>query len=96
MPTYSTGEYLLIIASLVPKELALDISDTKWVINAQPTLSVEQWLEQHGLDCQPESILFIDDKLKNVESAQSCRIDGIHFQGATELLNELTKRQLVL
>jgi hypothetical protein len=46
----SPGEYLRIIASLVPKELALEISDTKWVINAQPRLSVEEWRLQHGLE----------------------------------------------
>ena len=48
------GEYLRIIASLVPKELALEISDTKWVINASPRLSVQQWRELHGLD-SPEN-----------------------------------------
>ena len=43
------GEYLRIIASLVPKELALEISDTKWVINTQPRLTEQQWRLQHGL-----------------------------------------------
>lgn len=46
----SPGEYLRIIASLTPKDFALEISDTKWVINAQPRLSVEEWQKQHGLD----------------------------------------------
>jgi hypothetical protein len=46
----SPGEYLRIIASLTPKDFALEISDTKWVINAGPkTLTVEQWREMHGL-----------------------------------------------
>ena len=45
----SPGEYLRIIASLTPKELALEISDTKWVINAQPQLTEQQWREQHNL-----------------------------------------------
>jgi transposase-like protein len=44
------GEYLRIIASLVPKELALEISDTKWVINASPRLTESEWRLQHGLD----------------------------------------------
>ena len=48
------GEYLRLIASLVPKELALEISDTKWVINAQPTLTTEEWRLQHGL-ASPEN-----------------------------------------
>ena len=43
------GEYLRIIASLVPKELALEISDTKWVINASPRLTEKEWRLQHGL-----------------------------------------------
>jgi hypothetical protein len=46
----SPGEYLRIIASLVPKELALEISDTKWVINASPRLTEEEWRLQHRLD----------------------------------------------
>ena len=44
------GEYLRIIASLVPKELALEISDTKWVIIATPRLTEKEWRLQHGLD----------------------------------------------
>ena len=44
------GEYLRIVASLVPKELALEISDTHWVINASPRLTEEEWRLQHGLD----------------------------------------------
>jgi hypothetical protein len=35
---------------LVPKELALEISDTKWVINASPRLTEEEWRLQHGLE----------------------------------------------
>ena len=45
--------------------------------------------------CDPESILFIDDLEVNVKAAQSCGFDGIHFQGVSGLLNELTKRELV-
>ncbi len=51
----SPGEYLRIIASLVPKELALEISDTTWVINASPRLTEEEWRLQHRLD-SPESV----------------------------------------
>jgi len=46
-------------------------------------------------NCDPESILFIDDKHENVKAAQSYGFDGIHFQNASELLNELTKRELM-
>lgn len=45
--------------------------------------------------CDPESILFIDDLEGNVKAAQSYGFDGIHFQGFSGLLNELTKRELV-
>ena len=48
------GEYLRIIASLIPKELLLEVAaeqKTTWVINAAPrNLTTEQWLKQHGLD----------------------------------------------
>ena len=45
----SPAEYLRIIASLVPKELAMEISDTKWVINASPRLSIDDWQTKHRL-----------------------------------------------
>jgi hypothetical protein len=46
----SPGEYLRIIAGLMPKELLMEVShdETKWVINAQP-LSIEEWQDKHGL-----------------------------------------------
>ena len=46
------GEYLRIIASLIPKELLLEVATeakTHWVINALPSLTTEEWLEQHNL-----------------------------------------------
>ena len=50
----SPGEYLRIIAGLVPKELLLEVTQeekTAWVINASPReLTNEQWMEMHGLD----------------------------------------------
>jgi HAD superfamily hydrolase (TIGR01509 family) len=46
-------------------------------------------------NCDPESILFIDDKQENVQAAQSYGFDGIHFQVFSELSNELKKRGLV-
>jgi len=45
--------------------------------------------------CDPGSILFIDDMQENVKAAQSYGFDGIRFQGTTEVLNELTKRELM-
>jgi len=49
----SPGEYLRVIAGLIPKEFLLDVTKEEtetWVINAQPQLSVEEWVKQHGLD----------------------------------------------
>ena len=48
----SPGEYLRIIAGLMPKELLLEVSQeekTHWVINAQPELTVEEWQKMHGI-----------------------------------------------
>lgn len=45
--------------------------------------------------CDPESILFIDDKQENVKAAQSFGFDGIHYQVFSKLRSELTKRGLV-
>ncbi len=46
-------------------------------------------------NCDPESILFIDDLEENVRAAQSCGFDGVHFREVSGLLNELTKRELL-
>jgi len=46
----SPGEYVRVIAGLMPKELLLEVSqeeDAKWVINAQP-MSIEEWQAAHG------------------------------------------------
>ena len=46
------GEYLRIIAGMVPKEFLLEVAKeekTTWVINAQPALTNEEWYEKHGL-----------------------------------------------
>jgi len=48
----SPGEYLRIIAGLMPKELLLEISQeekTRFVINASP-MSIEDWQAHHGLN----------------------------------------------
>ena len=60
----SPGEYLRIIAGLMPKELLLEVSkeeSVNWVINAQP-LSIEEWQEMHGLDVieSPDSVRVTD------------------------------------
>ena len=61
----SPGEYLRIIANLVPKELLVEVAtenQTQWVINCQPTLTVEEWQEMHGLEVlkEPESVHVLD------------------------------------
>ncbi len=50
----SPGEYLRVIAGLVPREFLLDITKKEtesWVINASPKrITVEEWAMKHGLD----------------------------------------------
>ena len=48
------GEYLRIIATLIPKELLLEVATeekTHWVINASPRLTEKEWRLEHGLAC---------------------------------------------
>lgn len=40
----------------------------------------------------PENSVFIDDNLKNIETARLLKIDGIHFKGAGQLADELALR----
>jgi len=45
------GEYLRIIAALIPKELLLEVTTEQhnFVINAQPRLTEKEWRLQHNL-----------------------------------------------
>lgn len=61
---------------------------------AKPGTDIYRIAANHA-DCDPESILFIDDKQENVKAARSYGFDGIHFQAFSGLLNELTRRRLV-
>lgn len=47
-------------------------------------------LEQ--LQLPPESILFIDNKLANIEAARCLGLDAIHFVSTSQLIAELKKR----
>jgi epoxide hydrolase-like predicted phosphatase len=40
----------------------------------------------------PGEIVFVDDKLENIESARKLGIDGIHFTSQEQLVNELKAR----
>ncbi|MGY8768380.1 MAG: HAD family hydrolase [Pirellulales bacterium] len=46
-------------------------------------------------DCDPGSILFIDDKIENTTAAKQFGFDVIHFQGISSLIPELIKRKLI-
>ena len=48
----SPGEYLRIIASMVPKEFLLELSQPEkahWVINAQPAMTSQEWADKYGI-----------------------------------------------
>ncbi len=65
----SPGEYLRVIAGLMPKELLLEVSQeekTTWVISASPVLSSDDWFKQ-AKEAQLEEA---DKKLAVSESLQ--------------------------
>lgn len=39
----------------------------------------------------PEKSIFIDDNVHNIEAARALRVNGIHFKGASNLREELTR-----
>lgn len=43
-----------------------------------------------------EQILFIDDKLENIEAARALGIDGIHFESIDQLKLELAQRKICI
>jgi 2-haloacid dehalogenase len=45
---------------------------------------------------QPETSIFIDDNLKNIEMANSLHINGIHFKNPAQLLSELKTYNIIL
>lgn len=47
------------------------------------------------LDLQKNEVIFIDDQLKNIQAAQELGIDAIHFSSASDLRNELVKRNIL-
>jgi hypothetical protein len=61
----SPGEYLRIIASLIPKELILEQTQeetVRWVINASSkALTEAQWRQMHGLDRPEHRFIESDD-----------------------------------
>ena len=65
----SPVQYLKIIANLVPREFLFEVTQkekTRFVINASPTLSTQEWLEQHDLlNPNPEPA-----KLENISPDQ--------------------------
>jgi HAD superfamily hydrolase (TIGR01509 family) len=61
---------------------------------AKPDRSIYQFAADEA-GCDPGSILFIDDISEHVKAAQSFGFDGIIFKGFPDLLNELTKRELI-
>jgi len=40
-------------------------------------------------------VIFVDNKIENVEAADSMGIDGIQFKSATQLKKELKKRKVI-
>ena len=50
-------------------------------------------LQKYNL--KPEHIIFIDDKLINVQAAQSVGLHAIQFKNATQLRNELIKHSIL-
>ena len=47
------------------------------------------------LALSPEEVIFIDDKLENVEAAKKMGIDGIVFESSQQIRDELSKRELL-
>lgn len=43
------------------------------------------------LDVEPEAVLFVDDRIRNVEGAREFGIHAIQYQGYTQLLHDLAQ-----
>ena len=50
--TESPDRLLAAMVQVLPKDfqVTVDQQNVKWVINAQPVLTTEQWMEKHGLN----------------------------------------------
>ena len=59
----SPDKLLAALVQILPKDfqVTVDQQNVKWVINAQPVLTTEQWMEKHGLNViESPSMLEID------------------------------------
>jgi FMN phosphatase YigB (HAD superfamily) len=67
-------------------------SSTKMIKKPHPDF-FNVHIQKHNL--KPEQIIFIDDKLVNVQAAQSIGIHAIHFKNARQLRKELITRNII-
>jgi putative hydrolase of the HAD superfamily len=61
----------------------------------KPDMRIYEYLLD-TLDLQAEEVIFIDDKIINIEAARKLNIDGIVFESETQLREELAKRGLLV
>jgi FMN phosphatase YigB (HAD superfamily) len=66
--------------------IPFEAEDTKIIKKPNP-LFFRAYLEKHNL--QPEQIIFIDDKVANVQAARSLGMHAIHFKNPHQLRKEL-------
>ena len=45
----SNTKYCQLVASILPKSLQVETDGVRWVINAQPGLTTDDWLREHNL-----------------------------------------------
>jgi FMN phosphatase YigB (HAD superfamily) len=75
------------------KEVTIPFEHSKKIVKKPHPQFFYAHIEKHTL--QPDQIIFIDDKLTNVQAAQSVGMHAIHFKNARQLRKELVKHNIL-
>lgn len=67
-------------------------NSTKMIKKPHPDFFISH-TKKHNLN--PDQVIFIDDKLMNIQAAQSVGMHAIHFKNARQLRKELVKRDII-
>lgn len=87
-----TAKFPTVFSFFEAGTIAFNETEEKMVKKPHPDFFTSH-IQKHNL--QPEQLIFIDDKLVNVQAAQSVGLHGIHFKNPTQLRDQLVAYNII-